>query len=116
MEATMKQPYQDGYIRRTKRRAGPDRWEFLWRETDHTGARLRRTAIIGTAEQYPTEASANDAANGLRMHVNADLHCQRLKPISVGDVVDHYIQTDLSLEAGWHSHATRTIYRYFIEK
>jgi hypothetical protein len=49
----MKQSYQYGYIRRTKRKACPDRWEFLWRETDHTGARVRRTAIIGTVEQYP---------------------------------------------------------------
>lgn len=58
----MKQPYQYGYIRHTKRKAGPDRWEFLWRETDHTGVQVRRTAIIGTVEQYPTEASADDAA------------------------------------------------------
>jgi len=55
----MKQPYQDGYIRRTKRRAGPDRWEFLWRETDHSGIRIRRTAIIGTVEQYPEVLAAH---------------------------------------------------------
>jgi integrase len=112
----MKQPYQDGYIRRTKRRAGPDRWEFLWRETDHSGIRIRRTAIIGTVEQYPTETSASAAANGLRMQINTDVHRNHLKPISVGDLIDHYVQTDLSLETGWHSVATRTVNRYFIEK
>lgn len=80
----MKKTYQHGYLRRTRRKAGPDRWEFLWRETDETGARLRRTAIIGTVEQYPTETSALVAANGLRMRINADLYRRHLKPLSVG--------------------------------
>ena len=37
-------------------------------------------------------------------------------PISIGDLIDHYVQTELSVEAGWHSHATRTVYRYFLKK
>jgi integrase len=36
--------------------------------------------------------------------------------ISIGDLIDHYVQTDLSVEAGWHSHATRMIYRNFLKK
>jgi len=31
-------------------------------------------------------------------------------------MIDHYVQTKLSVEAGWHSHATRTIYRHFLKK
>jgi integrase len=112
----MKQPYQHGYIRRTKRKFSPDRWEFPWRETDHTGLTIRRTAIIGTVDQYPTELSAAAAANGLRMKINTNLHRRCLEPISVGDLIDHYIQTDLSLEAGWHSVATKMVYRYFLNK
>lgn len=80
----MNQPYQQGCVRRTKRKTGPDRWEFLWRETDQTGARIRRTAIIGTVEQYPNESSAFAAANGLRMHINTNSYRQRLKPLSAG--------------------------------
>jgi integrase len=116
LEADVTQTYQNGYIRCTKRKASPARWEFLWRETTSTGARIRRTAIVGTIEQYPTEASANEAANGIRVQINTDLHRRHLRPLTVSDVIDHYIRTDLSIEAGWHSHATRIIYQYFIKK
>ena len=73
----MKQTFQHGYLRRTKRKASPDRWEFLWREIDETGKRLRRTAIIGTVEQYPSEEAALAAANGLRMEINSNVYRKR---------------------------------------
>jgi integrase len=112
----MSQNYQHGYLRRAKRKSGAHRWEFLWRENDKTGKRIRRTAIIGTVEQYPTEELARLAANGLRMQINADHNRYPVHPISIGDLIDHYVQTELSVEAGWHSHATRTVYRYFLKK
>jgi integrase len=112
----MKQTYQGGYLRRTKRKAGPDRWEYLWREKDESGVVRRRTAIVGTLEQYPNEQAALSAVNGLRMQINADLFRQRHRPILVRDLIDHYVQTDLSIETGWHSVATRKIYKYFLEK
>jgi hypothetical protein len=99
-----------------KRKSGPHCWEFLWRENDTTGKRIRRTAIIGTVEQYPTEELALLAANGLRMQINVDRNRYPVRPISIGDLIDHYVQTELSVEAGWHSHATRTVYRYFLKK
>jgi integrase len=112
----MSQDYQHGYLRRAKRKSKPHRWEFLWRETDEKGKRIRRTAIIGTVEQYPTAELALEAANGLRMQINANRHRHAGHPISVRDLIDHYIQMELSAEAGWHSHATKTIYRYFLKK
>jgi hypothetical protein len=63
----MRQRYQQGCLRCTKRKAGPDRWEYLWRETEVTGKRVRRTTVIGTVEQYPTRDLAQAAVNGLRM-------------------------------------------------
>lgn len=112
----MSQNYQHGYLRRAKRKSGAHRWEFLWRENDKTGKRIRRTAIIGTVEQYPTEELARLAANGLRMQINADHNRYPVHSISIGDLIDHYVQTELSVEAGWHFHATRTVYRYFLKK
>jgi integrase len=112
----MKQTFQHGYLRRTKRKASPDRWEFLWREIDETGKKLRRTAIIGTVQQYPSEEAALAAANGLRIEINSNVYRKCFTPMSVADVIDHYVQTDLSLDPGWHSVATRTVYRYFLEK
>jgi integrase len=54
------------------RKCGSACWEFLWRETDAVGKRVRRTALLGTIEQYPTRELAQEAANGLRMRVNED--------------------------------------------
>ena len=45
--------HQRGHLRSMKRKNGPAVWEFLWRENDPTGKRLRRTAVIGFIEQYP---------------------------------------------------------------
>ena len=112
----MSQNYQHGYLRRARRKSGSHRWEFLWRENNEAGKRVRRTAIVGTIEQYPTKELASAAANGLRMQVNADRNRCPVHSISIGDLIDHYVQTDLSVEAGWHSHATRMVYRYFLKK
>jgi len=60
----MSEHYQNGHLRRARRRKGPHVWEYLWRETDVSGKRVHRTAILGTIEQYPTQESARAAANG----------------------------------------------------
>jgi hypothetical protein len=41
----MPQRYQRGSLRCTKRKAGPDRWEYLGRENDETGMRVRWKSI-----------------------------------------------------------------------
>ena len=65
--------YQRGYLRCAKRKSGSYCWEFLWREDGVAGKRVRRTAVIGSIEQYPTKEEALDAVNGLRMRVNVDI-------------------------------------------
>ena len=111
----MRQCYQRGCLRRTKRTAGPDRWEYLWREDDVTGRRVRRTKVIGTVEQYPTGELAQAAVNGLRVRINEDRLRRPGHDILVADLVDHYVQTELSEEIDWHSHATRIVYRQYLE-
>jgi len=68
----MRLRYQRGCLRRTKRKSGPDCWEFLWREDDRIGKRVRRTAVIGTVQQYPNDVLARAAVNGLRIYINQD--------------------------------------------
>ena len=87
--------HQRGHLRCTKRKKGPSAWEFLWRENDDSGKRLRRTAVIGTVEQYPTEDLALAAVNGLRVSINEVCNRQRLRVILVGDLIDHYKQMEL---------------------
>ena len=112
----MRQCYQRGCLRRTKRRAGPDRWEYLWREDDVTGKRVRRTKVIGTVEQYPTGELAQAAVNGLRVRINEDRLRRPGHDILVADLVDHYVQMELSEGIGWHSHATRIVYRQYLTR
>ena len=112
----MSQRYQTGHLRRARRKSGPHVWEFLWRETDERGRRVHRTAIVGTVEQYPTEELAWTAANGLRVYLNGSRNHYSAKPIPIRDLIDHYVHTDLSADTGWHSHATRTIYLYFLDR
>ena len=112
----MRLRYQRGCLRCIQRKSGPDCWEFLWRENNVAGKRVRRTAVIGTVEQYPTKDLAQAAVNRLRMCVNEDRNRQREQRIPVADLVDHYIQTELAEEADWHSHATRIVYREFLKR
>jgi hypothetical protein len=107
---------QRGCLRCTRRKTGPSCWEFLWRENDSAGNRTRRTAVIGTAEQFPTRDLAQVAVNGLRMCINQDRNRQREQSVVVADLVDHYIRTELSDEADWHSHATRIVYSEFLKR
>ena len=108
--------YQRGYLRCAKRKSGSNCWEFLWRENDAAGKRIRRTAVIGSVERYKTKEEALDAVNGLRMLVNADRNRQPVQPLLIADLIDHYIQTELSPNADWHAHATRIVYKYYLNK
>jgi integrase len=112
----MRLRYQQGCLRCIRRKSGPDCWEFLWRENDVAGKRVRRTTIIGTIEQYPTRDLAQAAVNGLRMQVNEDRNRQPGHLILVEDLVDHYVQAELSGETHWHSHATRIVYQEFLRR
>lgn len=108
--------HQRGDLRCAKRRNGPSCWEFLWREDGTTRKRIRRTAVIGTGEQYPTEDLAQAAVNGLKMCINEDRNRQREQSVLVGDLVDHYLQTELCERAEWYSQATRIIYSEFLKR
>ena len=53
---------------------------------------------------------------GLRADINRDRNRQRQQRILIADLVDHYIYTELSDRAVWHSHATRVVYRDFLNR
>ncbi len=112
----MRQCYQRGCLRYAKRQSGSNCWEFLWRETDTAGKCVRRTAFIGTVDEYPTKELAQEAANGLRMRVNEDRNREPRRDILVEDLVDHYRHTELSDEADWHSLATKIVYRAYLKR
>ena len=114
----MRVRYQRGYLRLGQRKKGPDRWEFLWWDSESTGVRVRRKAVIGTVQQYPSLENAWQASNGLRVSINEKRNRQREQAIAVADLVDHYIATELASDQldGGKSHATRTIYKDFLTR
>ena len=73
--------HQHGHLRSVERKAGPPVWEFLWRETNQSGNRIRRNRVIGTLEEYPSEELAQAAINGLRMCINEDRSRQPQQPV-----------------------------------
>jgi integrase len=114
----MRTRYQGGYLRLGRRKTGPDCWEFLWRDTDPTGRRVRRMTVIGTVQEYPTEEHAWQACNGLRVSINETRNRQREQAITVGDLIDHYVKTELDTDLAERakSHATRIVYKEFLDR
>jgi len=114
----MRVRYQRGYLRLGQRKKEPNRWEFLWWDSEPTGALVPRKAIIGTVQQYPNLENAWQAGNGLRASINETRNRQREQTITVADLVDHYIATELTCAQvdGGKSHATKTIYRDFLTR
>ena len=114
----MRTRYQRGYLRLGHRKTGPDCWEFLWWDTELTGKRVRRKAVIGTVQQYINAQDAWEASNGLRVSINEARNRQREQRISVADLIDHYTETELGSDLGdqGKSHATRIVYRNFLVK
>jgi integrase len=114
----MRVRYQGGYLRLGQRKKGPDRWEFLWWDSEPTGVRVRRKAIIGTVQEYPNLENAWHASNGLRVSINETRNRQREQPVTVADLVDHYSTTELASAQvdGGKSYATKTIYTDFLTR
>src|SRR5258708_31322888 len=114
----MRVRYQGGYLRLGQRKTGPDRWEFLWWDSEANGTRVRRKAIIGTVQRYPNLENAWQASNGLRASINETSNRQREQTITVADLVDHYIATELASAQvdGGKSHSTNTIYTDFLTR
>ena len=83
----MRQSFQRGYLRCTRRKSGPDCWEFLWREYSTSGKPVLHTVVVGTTDQYKTRNCAIAAVNGLRMQVNAERQRRPGFSISVSNLI-----------------------------
>ena len=112
----MQVSYQRGHLRCVNRKNGPARWEYLWRERGESGEAVRRNAVVGTIDEYPTEALAQAAVNGLRSCINDTRNRQREQPILLAELIDHYLTTELSERTDWRSHATRIVYREYVTR
>lgn len=108
----MAQRYQDGHLRRAKRKRGPDVWEFLWRESGPQGKRRQRTLTVGNVDELRTEREALKRIQMLRNNINAD--SPRSALMTFNDLVDHYRQTELLADN--KTEKTRTTYLVYLRK
>jgi integrase len=84
-----------GDLRLVERANGQKVWEFRWWQTRIDGSKKRPKIVIGTLEEYPSEAAAQRAVDALRITINEQTPRQQLEQISVATLVGHYRQHEL---------------------
>jgi len=108
----MAQRYQNGHLRKAKRKCGPDVWEFLWREQGPDRKQRQRTLTVGNVQKLPTHREAMTQIHMLRMNLNREV---RIAPLlTFQALVDHYCQTELLAEN--NTEKTRKTYRIYLQK
>jgi integrase len=92
--------YQQGTLRLEERTNGIRVWEYRWYETQIDGTRRRRSAMIGTFQEFPSEASAQKAVAALRANVNAETPRTQIDAISFHTLSQHYREKEMCEDAG----------------
>ena len=87
--------YQYGSLTRKKRAKGSDAWEFRYYETTSTGTRERKTATVGTVDNYRTKALAQKAVESLLLELNSETPQQRMAVVTFGAICDRYLEEEL---------------------
>jgi integrase len=85
--------YNRGMLRKEKRANGMV-WTFRWSE-EVNGLRHQPKLVIGTTQQFPTEAAANRAVDRLRCRLNESKQALSLTPMSFGELINHYLDHEL---------------------
>jgi hypothetical protein len=81
--------HQQGSLQREKRqRTGETVWVFRWYEIQLDGTKRYRKAVIGTVEEFKTEAEAQRAADALPLEINEQTPRQKLQAIRFETLVD----------------------------
>lgn len=107
----MAQRYQEGHIRKAKRKSGAV-WEFLWRETAPDGVRRQRTVVVGSLRELPTKREALGQIQTLRHNINNTTLPTGL--ITFDALYRHYCETELLADN--KTPKTRETYRMYLRK
>jgi integrase len=105
-----------GCLERINRKRGPEVWQFRWSVISPHGTRLYYKRIVGTVERYPDEKAARLSVAGLVSEINADASAADASTMTVGQLCDHFEQRELSKENTWRSHATKKIYKAYLDR
>ena len=107
---------QHGCLERINRKRGPDVWQFRWSETSSNATRLYHKKVIGTVEQYPDETAARRTVVGLISEINRLDGPEHAGRMTVAQLCDHFEQRELTKENTWRSHATKKIYKAYLNR
>jgi integrase len=123
--------HQRGSLKRTRRKSGQFVWVFRWYETQLDGTKRYRKVVVGSVEDFKTEAAAQQAVDALRLAINDQTPRQQLQSISIETLVRHYRehempdifckdqpahQEEFSGSEGRKSYATQDTYEGYLKK
>jgi integrase len=107
---------QQGSVIQTSRKEGPNIWQFRWSEKDLNGQRVYRKRVIGTVEQYADADAVRRAASALISEVNLGSHKNRVGAITIGQLCEHFEQSELRSATSLWNVATQKTYRGYIRR
>ena len=106
--------FQTGSLKREKRKRGPDVWIYRFREIGPDGKSRKPKVIVGTVEQYPTQAMAESGLLKLSESVINNSKHQPRQAFTLAHLVTHYEAKELSAERTSKTPYTCDVYRgYF---
>lgn len=105
--------YQRGSLTIEKRNNGPNVWVYRWRESLGNAETVQRKRIIGTKKEYPTEAAAWKAVDGLQLEINSD--AVSTAKVTVDQLIAHYKDVELA-ESNIKTARTKEVYRHHLDK
>ena len=83
----MQARYQYGNLTLRERKKGPDVWQFRWMEDGKP-----KSVLVGTIQKYPSKSDAERAVEHLRVKVNAQSPQQQFHTMSVGALIDRFME------------------------
>jgi len=116
MQTLTRQSYQKGSLTIEKRTSGQQMWIFRWREAWPDGKRVQRKAIVGTKQDFPTKAKAEQAAAALRIDVTKEQPQRAKAGLTIEQLVAHYIDKELNKQHPTKAYSTRECYRTMFEQ
>ena len=106
---------QNGSLIESKRRSGQSVWEFRWRDRT-SGKAVYRRIVVGTIQQFKTEADAREIVEGIVLEINSDDPRFRTTLLTLSQLIELYRRRELSTDNTWKSYATKMGYENYLKR
>jgi integrase len=106
--------FQHGSLKREKRKLGPDVWIYRWREIGPDGIGRKPKVIVGSVDQFPSQALARRAVEDLGLGINGKKH-QQDRQKTMEQLITHYAAKELSEERVNKTPYTCDVYRGYLK-